>query len=82
MRIAITGGTGFVGRHLARRLAAGGVEVVIIARGTDTRDAAIRQLPGARFMAAAVDDTDALTRAFAGCDVVAHCAGINRQIGA
>jgi NADH dehydrogenase len=82
MRIAITGGTGFVGRHLARRLAADGVEVVIVARGADTRDAAIRQLPGARFIAAGVDDTDALTRAFAGCDVVAHCAGINREIGA
>jgi uncharacterized protein YbjT (DUF2867 family) len=35
-----------------------------------------------RFVAVGVDDTDALTRAFAGCDAVAHCAGINREIGA
>ena len=82
MRIAITGGTGFVGRHLARRLAAEGVEVTIVARGADTRDPAIRYVPGARFVAAGVDDAEALTRAFAGCDAVAHCAGINREIGA
>ncbi len=43
MRIAITGGTGFVGRHLARDLAAKGHEVVLIARGKDLRDARIRQ---------------------------------------
>src|ERR1700754_2872857 len=32
MRIAITGGTGFVGRHLANRLISEGHEVVLIAR--------------------------------------------------
>ncbi len=65
MRIAITGGTGFVGRHLATRLRSEGVEVMAIGRGI-----------------AAIDDVDALTRAFAGCDAVAHCAGINRELGA
>jgi NADH dehydrogenase len=30
----------------------------------------------------AVDDVDGLTRSFEGCDVVVHCAGINREIGA
>ncbi|WFR68625.1 NAD(P)H-binding protein [Curtobacterium flaccumfaciens] len=28
-----------------------------------------------------IDDVDALTTAFTGVDVVAHCAGINREIG-
>lgn len=28
-----------------------------------------------------ITDVDALTAAFEGCDVVAHCAGINREIG-
>ena len=32
MKIAITGGTGFVGGHLARALTADGHEVVLIAR--------------------------------------------------
>ncbi|AVL98377.1 NAD(P)H-binding protein [Microbacterium paraoxydans] len=61
MKVAITGGSGFVGRALADRLE----EPVVISRrsGTD------------------ITDVDALTAAFAGCDVVAHCAGINREIG-
>jgi len=81
MRIAITGGTGFVGRHLARRLAADGVDVVIVSRGVDARDTVIRQAPRITFVAAGVDDADALSSAFAGCGAVAHCAGINREIG-
>lgn len=63
MRVAITGGTGFVGRHLAERFEAEDVVVVSRRTGVD------------------VDDVDALVRAFDGCRVVVHCAGINRQIG-
>lgn len=61
MKVAITGGSGFVGRALADRLE----EPVVISRrsGTD------------------ITDVDALTAAFAGCAAVAHCAGINREIG-
>ena len=63
MKIAITGGTGLVGSHLARSLASD--EVVLISRRTGT----------------AIDDVEALAERFKGCDVIAHCAGINREIG-
>ncbi|KTR39682.1 nucleoside-diphosphate sugar epimerase [Curtobacterium oceanosedimentum] len=63
MRVAITGGTGFVGRHLAERYAAD--DVVVVSRRTGVE----------------IDDVDALTEAFTGVDAVAHCAGINREIG-
>lgn len=81
MKIAITGGTGFVGRHLARALAAGGHEVVLIARGIDRRDKSVRELAGASFFAAGTGDQAGLGRAFTGCAAVAHCAGINRELG-
>jgi len=82
MKIAITGGTGFVGRHLARALAAEGHEVVLIARGVDRRDPELASLPGVRLAVATVADEEALAAAFAGCEAVAHCAGINRELGA
>lgn len=81
VRIAITGATGFVGRHLARVLVAEGHEVVLIARGVDHRDEAVRHLSRATFAPIGLDDQDRLAAAFAGCDAVAHCAGINREIG-
>lgn len=63
MKIAITGATGFIGGHLARRLAGEGHDVVPIGRDVG------------------LDDVDRLAELFAGCDAVAHCAGINREIG-
>jgi len=77
MKIAITGGTGFVGGHLARRLAGEGHEVIVIARGT-------REMQMRSRMKLTTDDLSdeaRLAEAFAGCDAVAHCAGINREIG-
>ena len=84
MRIAITGGTGFVGRHLAERLASAGHEVVLVSRGVDGREGAvaIARRPGITVRRASVADRAAPEQAFAGCAAVAHCAGINREIGA
>jgi NADH dehydrogenase len=82
-RIAITGGTGFVGHHLARFLVDHGCEVVLVARGVDRRPAAQEALglDGVTSVAASIDDVAALRRAFAGCDAVAHLAGINAERG-
>lgn len=81
MKIAITGGTGFVGRNIAHRLVNEGHEVALVARGFDTTDPAIHQLPNTRFVPIGLDDENELAKAFSGCDAVAHCAGINREIG-
>ena len=80
--IAITGGTGFVGRHLTRALVEAGHEVVLLSRGHDTRDLSIRETPGVTFRPVGLDSAEELAEAFKGCDAVAHCAGINREIGA
>ncbi|HXN04890.1 MAG TPA: NAD(P)H-binding protein [Candidatus Acidoferrum sp.] len=83
MRIAITGGTGFVGGHLAIALAQQGHETLVIARGVDRRPwaADVLSTQGVRLIKAGLGDEKALRRAFAGCDAVAHCAGINRELG-
>jgi len=82
-RVAITGGTGFVGGHLAKDLAEQGHEVVLLARGVDNRPWAreVLELPGVSFRRVPTDNPEMLMEAFRGCDAVAHCAGINREIG-
>jgi nucleoside-diphosphate-sugar epimerase len=72
MRVAITGATGFVGSHLATRLTSEGHEVVRIGR---------RARANEEIVLAPLDDVDQLASAFAGCQAVAHCAGINRETG-
>ena len=66
-RIAVTGSSGFVGRHVAERLRLAGHEVVLLSRrsGFDL----------------AHPDIAALTHALDGCAAVVHTAGINREIG-
>jgi NADH dehydrogenase len=71
MRIAITGATGFVGGHLTNRLTGEGHEVVRIGRHR-IDDAIVHS---------SLNDVDQLTVAFTGCKAVAHCAGINRELG-
>jgi uncharacterized protein YbjT (DUF2867 family) len=83
MRVAVTGGTGFVGGHLAARLSQQGHQVVLVARRIDQRPWArqVLRLPHTTLVPVGIGDADALTSAFAGCQAVAHCAGINRQLG-
>jgi nucleoside-diphosphate-sugar epimerase len=81
VKVAITGGTGFVGRHLARALSSDGHELAIIARGCDRTDPEARVLPHSRFWPVQLENFLALTEAFAGCETVVHCAGINRELG-
>jgi NADH dehydrogenase len=72
MKIAITGGKGFIGSHLAKRLTDEGHEVVILTRWRG---------PDENIFVSDLSDIDQLKETFHGCDAVAHCAGINREVG-
>ena len=71
MKVAITGGTGFIGSHLATRLSSEGHEVVRLGRARHSTGEVVK---------ASLEDVNQLAAAFAGCQAVAHCAGINREV--
>ena len=73
MRIAITGANGFVGTHLTHRLESEGHELILTSRHPRKNDE--------RVVANDLSDVLSLTELFSGCKAVAHCAGINREIG-
>jgi uncharacterized protein YbjT (DUF2867 family) len=80
MKIAITGGRGFIGSHLANRLSSEGHELVLIGRRRVEEETTESDLP-VKVVTSDLSETTILSDAFAGCDAVAHCAGINREIG-
>jgi uncharacterized protein YbjT (DUF2867 family) len=80
MKIAVTGGTGFVGRHFTKRVLEEGHDVVLLSRRANRLQAG-RDESRITTVSSDLADVDVLAEAFAGCDAVAHCAGINREIG-
>jgi NADH dehydrogenase len=77
VRIAITGGTGFVGRHAARALLDAGHEVVLVSRGS--RQVAPRD--GLSVARADVLTGTGLAAAFEGSDAVVHLVAVIRERG-
>jgi NADH dehydrogenase len=77
VRVAVTGGTGFVGIHTVRALKDAGHEVVVVARGT------VRRPKGERVTFVRTDLTDSpqLAETFAGCDAVIHLVAVIREKG-
>jgi uncharacterized protein YbjT (DUF2867 family) len=79
MKIAITGGAGFVGRYLAERLLGEGHQIVRLGRALHRRES--ETLGNTDFVVTNLSNVTELVQAFEGCHAVAHCAGINREIG-
>ncbi len=70
MKVAVTGGSGFIGSHVVDKLIAAGHQVVIIdSRPPGRTDAIYRD--------ADIRDLSALVRATSGCDVIFHLAGVS-----
>lgn len=70
MRVCVTGGTGFLGRHTVKVLREAGHEVrVFTRRGSRVDDKEIEEICGS------ILDADTCTRALAGCEGLIHLAG-------
>lgn len=69
MKIAVVGGTGFLGRHIVRGLLDAGHDVTVVGRHPDSV-ARIPLLSGATAARGDVTDPASLTGAFEGCDAV------------
>ena len=76
MTVLVTGGTGFVGSHVAARLRASGRAVRLLVRdpAKPARVPVLRDVTGLDVVAGDVTDRDSVERALDGCTAVVHSA--------
>ncbi len=74
--VLVTGGTGFLGSTLIKRLLASGIAVRATKRETSTVPATLIGLPALQWVDADINDFFALSDAFIGVREVYHCAGM------
>ncbi|MFN2545627.1 MAG: NAD-dependent epimerase/dehydratase family protein [Actinomycetota bacterium] len=74
MRAFVTGGTGFVGGHLARKLRERGDDVVALVRSPQ-KATQVREL-GCEIVQGDLSDEDVIRKAVVGCDAVFHVAAM------
>lgn len=82
MKVGITGGTGFMGSHLARQLLENDHQVLLLSRNPSGRNPELKDRSSVDFVAGSVTEKQALVEAFDGCEAIAHLAGINLERGA
>lgn len=73
--VLLTGGSGFLGSHVADRLVAAGTEVRALVRSTSDV-AHLSSLPGVSLVAGSLEDSASLQRAARGVRSVIHAAGL------
>jgi uncharacterized protein YbjT (DUF2867 family) len=77
MRVAIIGGTGFVGSYIVDGLHAGGHDVSLLVReGSEHK---VRQPDSTRIVVGSIDSTTSINEVVTGCDAVIYCVGILRE---
>jgi nucleoside-diphosphate-sugar epimerase len=79
MKLFVTGGTGFTGSHLTRRLLHQGHQVVVLDNQPGLFYDELKEL-GADIHLGSVGDRDLVHQLTAGCDIVHHLAATFRQV--
>lgn len=79
MRILVTGGMGFTGSHLTRRLLQKGHQVVVIDTQRGLFFDELKSL-GAEIFLGSITDRDLVRKAVQGCEVVHHVAAMFRKV--
>jgi dTDP-glucose 4,6-dehydratase len=74
VRILVTGGAGFIGSHFAKRLAAGGDEVVVLDKLTYSGNRSNLEGAAVEFVEGDICDQDAVAEAGRGCEAVVNFA--------
>lgn len=78
-KILVTGGAGFLGRALIRRLSQHGPREIVVASRDEVKHAEMRKaFPGISYFVADVRDLQRLRRAAYGVDVIIHAAAMKR----
>ncbi len=80
-RIAVLGGTGFVGLSLCNRLSRAGYELKILTRSREYNRDNLLVLPGLELVQTNVHDPESLKRHLADCDAVINLIGILNEKG-
>lgn len=79
MKVLVTGGTGFTGSHLTRRLLRNGHHVVVIDNQSGLFFDELKEL-GAEILPGSVTDRALVDQAIQGCNVVHHVAAVFRKV--
>ncbi|HQY61060.1 MAG: NAD(P)-dependent oxidoreductase [Myxococcales bacterium] len=83
MKVLVTGASGFLGSHVAERLATAGHDVRVLVRRTSNRKF-LETLPRARieFAEGSVEDAARVEEAVVGVDAIVHSAGVVKALTA
>ena len=80
-RVCLLGGTGFVGRTIAARLAREGFPQRVLTRNRERHRAKLIMLPGLELIEADIFNPEVLKRHMEGCQAVIHLVGILNERG-
>lgn len=75
MKVLVTGGSGFLGSHVAELLSKDGHQVVALVRRSSNKKF-LESLANVTFAEGSVEDREAVDRAMVGVDAVVHSAGV------